>query len=87
MSALSAAGLTIGYPQRVVSRDLDLEIAEDVVTTWSRAAVRELCVDEHEEDDAADASADTDAVEPSTPDKTLRLDESVSDTERRLNKE
>ncbi|WP_300019444.1 preprotein translocase subunit YajC [Pseudonocardia sp.] len=38
---------------------VDLEIADDVVTTWVRAAVREKIVAPSDEETAADDSADT----------------------------
>ncbi len=44
---------------------VDLEIAEDVVTTWSRAAIREV------------RAADTDSAEAATPDES---GESTGDT-------
>ncbi|MBJ8345260.1 preprotein translocase subunit YajC [Antrihabitans sp. YC2-6] len=55
---------------------VDLEIAVDVITTWSRAAVKEVVKEDVDVQDEVVADDATPAVE-----------ESASDTERRLNKD
>ncbi|RDI50596.1 preprotein translocase subunit YajC [Nocardia mexicana] len=76
---------------------IDLEIAEDVVTTWLRAAVRDVRADETETTsttesaDATEEAADaTDAAEPSAaeaePAKPA-VDEPVENTSTKLGKD
>ncbi|MET0315669.1 MAG: preprotein translocase subunit YajC [Rhodococcus fascians] len=65
---------------------VDLEIAEDVVTTWSRAVVRERLADD-DLDDNTDESVQVEGAEGSTATTDVASEESAADTERRLNKE
>lgn len=68
---------------------VDLEIAEDVVTTWSRSVVRELVPDDHFDatDDAIEADGEVvDAPIVDAP-EAVTAEETAADTERRLNKE
>lgn len=57
---------------------VDLEIAVDVITTWSKLAIREVLVDE---DDVADDSVDDDAADAP------KAEETAAETETRLTKE
>lgn len=68
---------------------VDLEIAEDVVTTWSRAVVRERLDDDLDGDHETDGTADTvdTQVEDPAITATPAAEETAADTERRLNKE
>lgn len=63
---------------------VDLEIAEDVVTTWSRSVVRELVPDDHF--DTADDAIEADGTVVDAP-EAVTAEETAADTERRLNKE
>ncbi|MFD5179250.1 preprotein translocase subunit YajC [Nocardia sp. NPDC058379] len=68
---------TSGLYGTVVDLDdttVDLEIAEDVVTTWLRQAIREVRVDEQ-------------AVEETTPATDAAVEESAEQTETRLTKD
>jgi preprotein translocase subunit YajC len=62
---------TSGLYGTVVDLDettVDLEIAEDVVTTWLRAAVREVRPDAAEGDSAAEADTEVHDAEGAAPD-------------------
>lgn len=84
---------TSGLYGTVVDLDdttVDLEIAEEVVTTWLRAAIREVRVDTETVADEADA--DTIAVEPAAADANGAhvadaVEESAAQTETRLTKD
>ncbi|MFD6159373.1 preprotein translocase subunit YajC [Nocardia sp. NPDC060256] len=84
---------TSGLYGTVVDLDdttVDLEIAEEVVTTWLRAAIREVRVET--EPVADDADADTIAVEPAAADTNGAhvadaVEESAAQTETRLTKD
>ena len=93
---------TSGLYGTVVDLDettIDLEIAEDVVTTWLRAAVREVRTDdapgsaELEPHDSEvevtepEGSATTEAQPPHTAVDGATVEESVEDTNARLTKE
>ncbi|MET9213768.1 MULTISPECIES: preprotein translocase subunit YajC [unclassified Nocardia] len=68
---------TSGLYGTVVDLDdttVDLEIAEDVVTTWLRQAIREVRADEQ-------------AVEETTPATDAAVEESAEQTETRLTKD
>ncbi|WP_280267547.1 preprotein translocase subunit YajC [Nocardia wallacei] len=91
---------TSGLYGTVVDADdttVDLEIAEDVVTTWLRAAIRDVRADETETsttesaDSTTDAADATDAAE--TPEATTAepakpaVDEPVENTSTKLGKD
>lgn len=83
---------TSGLYGTVVDLDdttVDLEIAEEVVTTWLRAAIREVRVDTEPVTD--DADADTIAVEPAADTNGSHVadavEESAAQTETRLTKD
>ncbi|KAA8884479.1 preprotein translocase subunit YajC [Nocardia colli] len=83
---------TSGLYGTVVDLDdttVDLEIAEEVVTTWLRAAIREVRVDTETVADEADA--DTIAVEPAADANGAHVadavEESAAQTETRLTKD
>ncbi|MFC9436635.1 preprotein translocase subunit YajC [Nocardia sp. NPDC057030] len=89
---------TSGLYGTVVDLDdttVDLEIAEEVVTTWLRAAIREVRTDTEtiaDDADTIDADADTVAVEPAAADAngahvTDAVEESAAQTETRLTKD
>ncbi|KAA0023472.1 preprotein translocase subunit YajC [Antrihabitans cavernicola] len=87
---LTTSGL-YGTIVEIDDTTVDLEIAEDVITTWSRAVVRERVADDHFED-ADDTTADdataTDVADQHVVEKTdVAPEETAADTERRLNKE
>ncbi|NKY51135.1 preprotein translocase subunit YajC [Nocardia vermiculata] len=86
---------TSGLYGTVVDLDddtVDLEIAEDVVTTWLRAAIREVrpADDDAAEEttDSAPASGTTDsAAELAPAEATASVEESTEDTAARLHKD
>ncbi|MET8653955.1 MULTISPECIES: preprotein translocase subunit YajC [Nocardia] len=84
---------TSGLYGTVVDLDdetIDLEIAEDVVTTWLRAAVRDVRTAEttDETGDAADAEkSGTDESATDDGDETSAVEESTTQTETRLTKD
>ena len=89
MAIIEVAGLTKSYRDKQVVRGIDLEIAEDVVTTWSRSVVRELVPDDHFDaaDDAIEADGEVvDAPIVDAP-EAVTAEETAADTERRLNKD
>ncbi|GGK39971.1 preprotein translocase subunit YajC [Nocardia camponoti] len=74
---------TSGLYGTVVDLDdttVDLEIAEDVVTTWLRAAIREVRVDDT-------ATTSEDAAVADTADDAAPVDESADQTATRLSKD
>ena len=74
--------MTSGIQGIIVELDddtVDLEIAVDVVTTWTRSAVRQVIAEDHFDDKSADETAAAD--EPAA------VEESAADTEIRLNKD
>ncbi|MEU7764572.1 preprotein translocase subunit YajC [Nocardia sp. NPDC049190] len=84
---------TSGLYGTVVELDdttVDLEIAEDVVTTWLRQAVREVRTEDEVSTDTTGSSAtesdatDSDATDSSVADA---LEESAEQTETRLTKD
>lgn len=93
---VTTAGL---YARVVLVEDdtIDLEIADGVITTWSRAVVREVLPDESDFDDTESdttAEADIAALDSSaTPGPSLNKadvggpDETVEQTSKRLEKE
>lgn len=93
---VTTAGL---YARVVLVEDdtIDLEIADGVITTWSRAVVREVLPDDSEFDDTdIDATTDADIAALGSNDtagpslsKTdaARPDETVEQTAKRLEKE
>ena len=60
---------------------VDLEIAEEVVTTWLRLAIREKVADDHFDSEEAATEA------PEALGTTPSVEESAQQTERRLNQE
>ena len=80
---LTTSGL-YGTIVEIDETTVDLEIAEDVITTWSRQVVREKVADDHF-DNTDDDTADTDST--ATVDGTSVVEESAGQTERRLNHE
>ncbi|MCM6774642.1 preprotein translocase subunit YajC [Nocardia sp. CDC159] len=76
----------LGTVVEVDETTVDLEIAEDVVTTWLRAAIREVRADDTTEDTTA--TPETAAATP-VEDKPAPAvkEESVEDTNSRLTKE
>lgn len=93
---VTTAGL---YARVVLVEDdtIDLEIADGVVTTWSRAVVREVLPDDAEFDDTdLDATTDADAAALASNDTAgpslskadvSRPDETIEQTSKRLEKE
>lgn len=69
---------TAGLYGTIVALDddtVELEVAPGVVTTWSRLVIREVLVDDHDEDDAEDA------FEAGSVDEALaKLNEAESDS-------
>ncbi|MGY1942076.1 preprotein translocase subunit YajC [Nocardia asiatica] len=77
---------TSGLYGTVVELDdttVDLEIAEDVVTTWLRQAIREVRTDDAVNTDATGA----DATNSDDSDATAAVEESTEQTETRLTKD
>lgn len=77
---------TSGVYGTIVALDpttVDLEIAEDVVTTWLRIAIREVRTGDGEFDVLPEAAERE--VLPPTPER--GVEETAVDTERRLNRE
>ncbi|WP_405177180.1 preprotein translocase subunit YajC [Nocardia sp. NBC_01377] len=70
---------------------IDLEIAEDVVTTWLRAAVRDVrtaeTTDETGADEAISAKSGTDESGADDGDEIPAVEESATQTETRLTKD
>ncbi|HLS75658.1 MAG TPA: preprotein translocase subunit YajC [Nocardia sp.] len=62
---------------------VDLEIAEDVVTTWLRQAIREVRV----EDETAETTPETTATETTAEWAASEVEESAEQTENRLKKD
>ncbi|OZC99623.1 preprotein translocase subunit YajC [Rhodococcus sp. 06-235-1A] len=93
---VTTAGL---YARVVLVEDdtIDLEIADGVITTWSRAVVREVLPDDSEFDDTdVDVTTDSDIAALGSNDTTgpslskadvSRPDETVEQTSKRLEKE
>ncbi|MGU3433293.1 preprotein translocase subunit YajC [Actinomycetes bacterium M1A6_2h] len=74
---------TSGLHATIVDLDettVDLEIAPGVVTTWSRAVVRDVLVDEEYEDDEYEGDADSTVATPT-------IEESPEQTQARLTKD
>ena len=75
--------MTSGISGTIVDVDdektVDVEIAEDVVTTWLRAAVREKLVEETTEADDADATSATAATGDGLPEAITRADAPADD--------
>ncbi|WP_459547030.1 preprotein translocase subunit YajC [Nocardia sp. X0981] len=65
---------------------VDIEIAEDVVTTWLRQAIREVRVDDFTDDETGDDSDDTDAESTASP-AAPAAEETPEQTEIRLTKD
>jgi len=85
---------TSGLYGTVVDLDdetIDLEIAEDVVTTWLRAAVRDVrtaeTTDETGADEAISAKSGTDESGIDDGDEIPAVEESTTQTETRLTKD
>ncbi|WP_330229730.1 preprotein translocase subunit YajC [Nocardia sp. NBC_00508] len=77
---------TSGLYGTVVELDdttVDLEIAEDVVTTWLRQAIREV----RAEDAVSTEETGTDATSSDSSDATDAIEESAEQTETRLTKD
>ncbi|UGT66534.1 preprotein translocase subunit YajC [Nocardia gipuzkoensis] len=77
---------TSGLYGTVVELDdttVDLEIAEDVVTTWLRQAIREV----RAEDAVTTESTGADATSSDDADATATVEESAEQTETRLTKD
>ncbi|WP_416562721.1 preprotein translocase subunit YajC [Nocardia testacea] len=75
---------TSGLYGTVVEADdtsVDLEIAEDVVTTWLRAAIREVRVDDTDAETADDSAESTDSADAPA------AEETPEQTETRLTKD
>ncbi|MEU4838330.1 preprotein translocase subunit YajC [Nocardia testacea] len=82
---------TSGLYGTVVEADdtsVDLEIAEDVVTTWLRAAIREVRVDDTDADtDAETADDSTEGAESTDSADAPAAEETPEQTETRLTKD
>ncbi|MFI9532468.1 preprotein translocase subunit YajC [Nocardia fusca] len=79
---------TSGLYGTVVEADdtsVDLEIAEDVVTTWLRAAIRDVRVDDTDDETAGDSDS-TEGAE-STESAAPAAEETPAQTETRLTKD
>lgn len=91
-SVITTSGLW-GTVVDVDEDTVDLEIAEDVVTTWLRQAIREVRVDDQGDATAVDAAtAETDTPETTAPETTADwaasgVEESSEQTENRLKKD
>ncbi|WP_040797170.1 preprotein translocase subunit YajC [Nocardia higoensis] len=80
-SVITTSGLW-GTVVDVDEDTVDLEIAEDVVTTWLRQAIREVRVE-----DQAEATETTAAPETTAEWAASGVEESADQTENRLNKD
>ncbi|MEU4315399.1 preprotein translocase subunit YajC [Nocardia sp. NPDC024068] len=86
---------TSGLYGTVIEADdtsVDLEIAEDVVTTWLRQAIREVRVDDDTAGDATDATATDatpgdDAAESTDSPSAPAAEETTEQTQTRLTKD
>jgi preprotein translocase subunit YajC len=80
---------TSGLYGTVVEADdtsVDLEIAEDVVTTWLRAAIRDVRVDDTDDETAGDNDS-TEAAESTESAAAPAAEETPAQTETRLTKD
>lgn len=78
---------TSGLYGTVVEADdtsVDLEIAEDVVTTWLRAAIREVRVDDTDDETADDSTEGAESTESAAA---PAAEETPAQTETRLTKD
>ncbi|MEV0246414.1 preprotein translocase subunit YajC [Nocardia sp. NPDC050712] len=66
---------------------VDLEIAEDVVTTWSRAAIGRIRPEETDTADEIDTVGATDTETVTADTETVVVEESPAQTETRLTKD
>ncbi|WP_063126533.1 preprotein translocase subunit YajC [Nocardia fusca] len=80
---------TSGLYGTVVEADdtsVDLEIAEDVVTTWLRAAIRDVRVDDTDDETAGDSDS-TEGAESTESAAVPAAEETPAQTETRLTKD
>jgi preprotein translocase subunit YajC len=81
---------TSGLYGTVVEADdtsVDLEIAEDVVTTWLRAAIRDVRVDDTDDETAGDSDSTEGAESTESADTAPAAEETPAQTETRLTKD
>jgi preprotein translocase subunit YajC len=81
---------TSGLYGTVVEADdtsVDLEIAEDVVTTWLRAAIRDVRVDYTDDETAGDSDSTEGAESTESADAAPAAEETPAQTETRLTKD
>ncbi|MCX0272234.1 preprotein translocase subunit YajC [Nocardia zapadnayensis] len=81
---------TSGLYGTVVEADdtsVDLEIAEDVVTTWLRAAIRDVRTDDETAGDSAEGAESTDSADAPAADAPAAAEETPAQTETRLTKD
>ncbi|MEV0365373.1 preprotein translocase subunit YajC [Nocardia fusca] len=81
---------TSGLYGTVVEADdtsVDLEIAEDVVTTWLRAAIRDVRVDDTDDETAGDSDSTEGAESTESADAAPAAEETPAQTETRLTKD
>ncbi|WP_067860001.1 preprotein translocase subunit YajC [Nocardia shimofusensis] len=84
-SVITTSGLW-GTVVDVDEDTVDLEIAEDVVTTWLRQAIREVRVEEQAAESTTEsATAETTAPETTADRAASGVEESADQTENRLN--
>ncbi|MGW0003933.1 preprotein translocase subunit YajC [Nocardia grenadensis] len=79
---------TSGLYGTVVEADdtsVDLEIAEDVVTTWLRAAIRDVRVDDTDDETAGDSAEGAESTD--SADALAAAEETPAQTETRLTKD
>ncbi|MGW6332024.1 preprotein translocase subunit YajC [Nocardia rhamnosiphila] len=79
---------TSGLYGTVVDADdtsVDLEIAEDVVTTWLRAAIRDVRVDDTDDETAGDSTEGAESTD--SADAPAAAEETPAQTETRLTKD
>ena len=78
---LTTSGI-YGTVEDLSETTVDLEISEGIVTRWSRAAVREVIVDEVDTDEADEADVDHESVEQGPV-----AEETADQTQARLTKD
>ncbi|MFQ6227293.1 preprotein translocase subunit YajC [Nocardia sp. NPDC002869] len=81
---------TSGLYGTVVDADdtsVDLEIAEDVVTTWLRAAVRDVRVDDTDDETAGDSTVGAESTDSAGAPAAAAAEETPAQTETRLTKD
>ncbi|MEU1523422.1 preprotein translocase subunit YajC [Nocardia rhamnosiphila] len=81
---------TSGLYGTVVDADdtsVDLEIAEDVVTTWLRAAIRDVRVDDTDDETAGDSTEGAESTDSADAPAAAAAEETPAQTETRLTKD